>query len=45
MFGRPFVRKSYCRMIYFWPLIVAGGRIVTRVILNLWNLIEPGGVQ
>ncbi len=44
MFNRQFVQKSYCRMIYFWPLIIAAGRIVTRAVLNLWNMVEPGGV-
>ena len=32
-----------CRTLYFWPLIVMGGRLVAKVVLNLWNLVEPGG--
>lgn len=26
---------------FFWPLIVMGGRLVVRVILNIWDVIEP----
>ncbi len=44
MFSKSTLQKSYCRMIYFWPLIIAAGRIATRAVLNLWNMIEPGGV-
>lgn len=25
---------------FIWPLIVAGGRLVTRVILNIWDMLE-----
>ena len=44
MTKRLMLQKSYCRMIYFWPLIIAAGRIMTRAVLNLWNMVEPGGV-
>lgn len=36
-------QKGMCRVLYFWPLIVMGGRMITRMVLNVWNLIEPGG--
>ena len=36
-------QKGMCKVLYFWPLIVMAGRMVTRVVLNVWNLIEPGG--
>lgn len=36
---------AMCRTLYFWPLIVAGGRFAVRIVLNLWNLIEPGGAD
>ncbi|GEM_PF-4579504 len=26
--------------LYFLPLIIMGGRLVVRVILNLWNMLE-----
>lgn len=29
-----------CNTFLFWPLIIAGGRLVGRIILNLWNIIE-----
>ena len=38
-------QSGVCHTLYFWPLIVAGGRIVARAILNIWNMIEPGGAQ
>ncbi len=44
MLNKAFVKKSYCQVIYFWPLFIAAGRLVTRAVLNLWNMIEPGGV-
>jgi len=28
--------------LFFWPLFVLGGRVVARVVMNLWDLIEPG---
>jgi len=32
---------SYHRLsLFFIPLIVAGGRLVCRVIMNFWNMIE-----
>lgn len=31
------------RHIYFWPLLIMAGRIVHRMVLNLWNMVEPGG--
>lgn len=33
-------RAGMCRTLYFWPLIVAGGRLAGRALLNLWNMIE-----
>ena len=30
----------YGHTMMFWPLIVMGGRLVVRVILNTWDLIE-----
>ena len=35
-----FFQAGMCRTLYFWPLIVAGGRLASRALLNLWNLIE-----
>lgn len=26
--------------LFFWPLIVLGGKLVGRVIMNLWNIFE-----
>ncbi|MBI1977138.1 MAG: hypothetical protein HYS55_00105 [Candidatus Omnitrophica bacterium] len=37
--------RGMCRTLYFWPLIVAGGRMVVRIMLNLWNMVEPGGAD
>jgi len=31
---------SFTRSLMFWPLIVAGGRLVFRVVFNLWDMIE-----
>ncbi|MCM8776583.1 MAG: hypothetical protein NC930_09605 [Candidatus Omnitrophica bacterium] len=25
----------------FWPLIVMGGRLALRIVLNLWDMLEP----
>ena len=36
---------SLCRTLYFIPLLIAGGRMVVRIMLNLWNLVEPGGAN
>ncbi len=33
-------RAVYGHTMMFWPLIVAGGQLVVRVILNAWNMIE-----
>ncbi len=33
-------RIRYCTTLYFLPLIVMGGRLAVRVVLNLWNMIE-----
>jgi len=30
--------------LYFWPLIAMAGKIVHRMVFNLWNMVEPGGV-
>jgi len=38
-----FWQTGMCYALHFWPLIVMGGRIVAKVILNIWNLVEPGG--
>lgn len=40
---RTFRLMATGRCILIWPLIVAGGRLVFRTVMNLWNLIEPGG--
>lgn len=37
---KKFFQMRHCTMLYFIPLIVAGGRLACRVVLNLWNLIE-----
>ena len=29
--------------LYFWPLLIMAGRMVQRIVLNVWNLVEPGG--
>ena len=29
--------------LYFWPLLIMAGRLVSRVVFNVWNMIEPGG--
>lgn len=39
----PSLRRSYfCGLntLLFIPLIVAGGRLAVRVVLNLWNMLE-----
>jgi hypothetical protein len=28
------------RTFLFWPLIVAGGRLVFRMVFNVWDMIE-----
>jgi len=38
-----FWQRGMCQALYFWPLIIMGGRLVAKVILNIWNLFEPGG--
>ncbi len=38
-----FWQAGMCQTLYFWPLIVMGGRLVVKVVLNVWNLLEPGG--
>ena len=38
-----FWHAGLCHTLYFWPLIVMGGRLVAKVVMNVWNLIEPGG--
>lgn len=35
-----FVQRGFCTALLFIPLIVAGGRLVTRVVMNLWNMFE-----
>jgi hypothetical protein len=35
-----FSRFRYCTTLYFIPLIIMGGRLAARVVMNLWNLIE-----
>jgi hypothetical protein len=35
-----FFQVRHCTTLYFLPLIIAGGRLATRVVMNLWNLIE-----
>ena len=27
-------------VMYFWPLLIAAGRVATRIVLNLWDMIE-----
>ena len=40
-FLKQFYPKACCGMVlYFIPLIVMAGRLCTRVVLNIWNLIE-----
>lgn len=34
------MQRGFCTVLLFIPLIVAGGRLVTRVVLNLWNMLE-----
>ena len=43
--ARRMFQAGVCHTLYFWPLIVMGGRLVAKVVLNLWNMIEPGGVS
>jgi hypothetical protein len=40
-----FWHVGICHTLYFWPFIVMGGRIVARAVLNIWNMIEPGGAD
>lgn len=28
-------------LLFVWPLIAMGGKLVMRVLLNLWDMIEP----
>ncbi|MBN1688144.1 MAG: hypothetical protein JW893_03515 [Candidatus Omnitrophica bacterium] len=37
--GREAILRAYSNLI-IWPLIVMGGKLVFRVVLNLWNMIE-----
>ena len=30
----------YGHAFFFWPLIIAGGRLVFRVIFNTWDMLE-----
>lgn len=30
----------YTYTFHFWPLIALGGRLVVRVLLNLWDMLE-----
>ena len=32
--------KSRAMVLYFLPLIVAGGRLALRMVLNIWDFIE-----
>jgi hypothetical protein len=34
------MQRGFCTVLLFIPLIVAGGRLVTRVVMNLWNMLE-----
>lgn len=34
------LQTRFCTTFYFLPLIVMGGRLAVRVVLNLWNMIE-----
>jgi hypothetical protein len=33
--------RVYSSGLFVWPLIVMGGRLVVRMALNLWNMLEP----
>ncbi len=35
--------SGMCHTLYFLPLLIMGGRLAAKIILNIWNLIEPGG--
>ena len=38
-----FLQIRISNQIYFWPLIAMAGKMVQRIVLNVWNVVEPGG--
>ena len=41
------IPKHFCcgTVLLFIPLIIMGGKLAARLVMNLWNLIEPGGYR
>lgn len=39
--AKEFFYIQLCRSFLIWPLVIAAGRMATRAVLNLWDMIEP----
>jgi hypothetical protein len=38
--GKKLVKIRHCTTFFIIPLIVMGGRLAARVVMNLWNMFE-----